>query len=201
MSCKADPRKRQVALALLRRLRRILQIQREQAGQLNKRGVLLLTKSIFATFLDLTDLGHKKAAWWYIVTMRELDVFEDKKTARLRMGPRLLMLFFPMRTTKAPNEYTQQLQEPRIPKKYKSVIEQFEDALRLYQEAKNMKSGLVRRADGQTVFLNEDEVRSLRQKALKKVRLIGERMILEDLSEQAGEILESYGLTWEDILR
>lgn len=49
-------------LFFLRRLGRLLQLRQQQAGQLNREGLHLLDRAIFATYCDCVDMGVGEGA-------------------------------------------------------------------------------------------------------------------------------------------
>lgn len=61
-----DAKDRERVLILFNRLRLIILKQEEHKDKLTSEQNLILSKSIFATYLDLNDLGYGKAALWYI---------------------------------------------------------------------------------------------------------------------------------------
>lgn len=79
MACKKNPAERMVALALLWRLHRILQVQEEQGAKLSNVMKKVLSRAIYTTFLDLNDLGHKRVAFWYLRRKPKTIIFLRRK--------------------------------------------------------------------------------------------------------------------------
>jgi len=71
MACKGNRNKRMLALYFFRRLRRLILLKQKYREKLNERGLSLLNKAIFSTYLDLKNLWHGKTVLWYIRHFRE----------------------------------------------------------------------------------------------------------------------------------
>jgi hypothetical protein len=175
MSCQKNPRERRVALALLRRLHRILLVQEIKKKQLNAKGLFLLRQGVFATILDLADLGHGKAALWYI-----------------RRGP------FGLRSGKFSPEKAVQFSLKVSPQETKKrtpdldlYIARLKSTLQVYLDAKN---GHAYRADGTPISLGGRDLKSYQDAALKRLRTVTKQMISRGFRDEAQEILRSHGL-------
>ena len=79
MACKKNPLDRPIALYMLFRLHRMLQMQAEYGEGLPTTKKKLLLHAINATYRDLVDLGHKKSALWYIKRKHNTLIFLVRK--------------------------------------------------------------------------------------------------------------------------
>jgi hypothetical protein len=176
MSCQKNPKERRVALALLRRLHRILLVQEIKKKQLNVKGLFLLRQGVFATILDLADLGHGKAALWYI-----------------RRGP------FGLRSGKfSPEKAMQFSLKVSLPQETKNrtpdldlYVARLKAALKVYLDARN---GRAYTSDGHLISLGGRDLKSYQDAALKRLRTVTKQMISRGFREEAEEIFRFYGL-------
>lgn len=86
MSCKGKPKERVIALALLGRLHSILCLQAECGANLTEGKKKLLSKAVYATYTDLSELGHKKAALWYAKRKPKKIIFLRCKREKALLG-------------------------------------------------------------------------------------------------------------------